>query len=165
MSATTDPAKTTTISKATAALDRPLNTLGFEYELISPQKVTGKLKVTESCCQPFGVLNGGVSAMLAESVASLGAYVASGFKRVAGIQLSTNHIKAALLGDIVEVEALPIQAGKTIQVWEAKLWRIHPSASGRKILLSVSKVTLVSNLPASDDMKGYEETVRKYAKL
>ncbi|XP_020265752.1 1,4-dihydroxy-2-naphthoyl-CoA thioesterase 1 [Asparagus officinalis] len=162
MSAATPPTAAT-ISEATAALDRPLNAIGFEYELISPQRVTGRLKVTEICCQPFGVLNGGVSAMMAESVASLGAYVASGFRRVAGAQLSTNHIKAALLGDLVQVEALPIQVGKTIQVWEVQLWKMNPSA--KKILLSTSKITLVSNLPASDDMKGYEEIVRKYAKL
>ena len=68
---------------------------------------------------------------MAESVASLGAYVASGFRRVAGAQLSTNHIKAALLGDLVEVEALPIQLGKIIQVTD---WFVCLSLS----LLSLS---------------------------
>ncbi|KAJ6791645.1 1,4-dihydroxy-2-naphthoyl-CoA thioesterase 1 [Iris pallida] len=148
----------------TAELDCPLHAIGFEYELVSPQKVTGRLRVTQVCCQPFGVLNGGVSAMVAESVASLGAYVASGFRRVAGVQLSTNHIKAALLGDTVEVEAEPVQVGKTIQVWQVQIWRTNPSLK-KKVLLSTSKITLVSNLHASEKMKGYEETVKKYAKL
>lgn len=67
--------------------------------------------------QPFDVLSGGVSALMAESMASLGAYVSSGFKRVAGVQLATNHLRAVLLADVVEAEARPIQAGKTIQVY------------------------------------------------
>ncbi|WOL16707.1 1,4-dihydroxy-2-naphthoyl-CoA thioesterase 1-like isoform X2 [Canna indica] len=149
---------------STALIDRTLHALGFQFTLISPTKVTGRLKVTETCCQSFNVLSGGVSALMAETLASLGAYVASDFRRVAGVQLCTNHIKAAPLGEEVEVEAKPIQVGRTIQVWEVQTRKIDPSTSGSNILLSTSKVTLLCYRQAPH-ASNYEETIRKYAKL
>ncbi|AES65659.2 acyl-CoA thioesterase [Medicago truncatula] len=158
-----------------ADLDLPLHTFGFEFKDVSSDKVSGHLQVTEKCCQPFSVLHGGVSAVIAEALASIGAHVACGYKRVAGIQLSINHLKSAMLGDLIYAEATPLSVAKTIQesaplyillkVWDVKIWKIEPSNSQNRSLIAYSRVTLKSNMPVPDYAKEAANMLKKYAKL
>lgn len=149
-------------------VDLPLHTIGFELQLVSPFEINGKLKITDKCCQPFKVLHGGVSALIAEALASIGAHVASGFSRIAGIQLSINHHRSASLGDVVFASAKPVQVGRTIQVWEVRLWKMANKDSFNKesdILIASSKVTLLSNMPIPKNAENADVALRKYAKL
>ncbi|XBJ14161.1 hypothetical protein VPH35_006244 [Triticum aestivum] len=59
--------------------------------------------------QPFKILNGGISALMTESTASIGGYMALGYRRVAGVQLYINHLKPARLGDRIKAKANPIR--------------------------------------------------------
>ncbi|OAY75123.1 1,4-dihydroxy-2-naphthoyl-CoA thioesterase 1 [Ananas comosus] len=149
----------------TAELDPPLHALGFEIDEVSPHRLTGRLKVTERCCQPFKVLHGGISALIAEGLASMGAHMASGFRRVAGIQLSINHHRSARLGDLVFAQADPLHVGRSTQVWEVRLWKMDPSTMEKGVLISSSRVTLISDLPVPENSKNAGDALKKYAKL
>ncbi|CAL5187026.1 unnamed protein product [Lathyrus oleraceus] len=149
----------------TVDLDAPLHNLGFEFEEISAGKVSGNLHLTQKCCQPFKVLHGGVSALIAESLSSIGAHIACGYKRVAGIQLSINHLKSAVIGDFIHAEATPLTVGKSIQVWDVKIWKVDPSNSQNRLLIASSRVTLKSNMPVPDNAKHAGDLLKKHAKL
>lgn len=75
----------------------------------------------DSNLQPFGVLHGGMTAYIAEGLASMGAQIASNWSRVAGIEMNVTHLQAASNGHKVMVKALPMRVGKRVQVWEILL--------------------------------------------
>ncbi|PUZ37535.1 hypothetical protein GQ55_9G127400 [Panicum hallii var. hallii] len=144
-------------------LDPPLHAIGFEVEELSPSRITGRLLVTPTCCQPFKVLHGGLSALMAESLASMGAHMASGYRRVAGVQLSINHFRSAALGDTVLARAVPVHLGRSTQVWEVKLWKMDPSTGEKGLQIAESRVTLLSNLPSPEEHKNAGDALKKYA--
>ncbi|KAF1896528.1 hypothetical protein Lal_00034226 [Lupinus albus] len=139
-------------------LDVPLDAIGFEFDELSAHRVAGHFLVTLKACQMFStiwqrvkVLHGGVSAMIAEGIASMGAHIACGFQRVAGIQLNINHLKPAELGEIV---------------WEVQLWKNDLSKSKDRIVTSSSTVTLICNRPIPEHSKADAEKLKNmFAKL
>ncbi|KAL7134153.1 hypothetical protein ABFS83_11G008000 [Erythranthe nasuta] len=152
-------------SSKTEILDSPLHTFGFEIDELSPHRVSGHLLVTPKCCQPFKMLHGGVSALIAEALASMGAHIASGFHRIAGIHLSISHLKSAQAGDFVVAVATPVNLGKSIQVWEVSLSKCDPLNSETKTLIASSRVTILCNLPVPESARDAAQNLKKYAKL
>lgn len=95
--------------------------LGIEIEEMTPERVTATMPVTPDHHQPFGVLHGGVSVVLAESAASLGGHLAapSGHSAV-GIEVNANHVRPVREGRLTAT-ATPLHTGSTTQVWEVKI--------------------------------------------
>lgn len=94
--------------------------LGIEMVEGSPERVELRLRVDERVHQPYGILHGGVSALLAETAASFGAALAAPGQRVAGIELNASHLRAMREGVLVAV-ATPVRVGRTVQVWDIAL--------------------------------------------
>ncbi|KAL8483850.1 hypothetical protein ACS0TY_026513 [Phlomoides rotata] len=114
---------------------------------------------------PVEVLHGGVSALITKALASMGAHIASGFNRIAGIQLTINHLKSAVLGDFTVAKATPVNVGKSIQVWDVHLSKCDSSNSEIKTLVASSRVTLLCNLPVPETVRDASQNLKKYAKL
>lgn len=95
--------------------------LDIELVETSPERVTATMPVTPKHHQPFGVLHGGVSVVLAESVASVGAYLAApeGYTAV-GLEVNANHVRSVRQGRLAAV-ATPLHTGRTTQVWDVKI--------------------------------------------
>jgi uncharacterized protein (TIGR00369 family) len=95
--------------------------LDVEVLEAGPERVVMRLPVDWRVHQPFGLLHGGVSALLAESAASLGAALAAGPERsVVGIELSASHLRGLRDGHLT-AEATPVRVGRTVQVWRIAL--------------------------------------------
>ncbi len=105
-----------------AVTDRTvLGVLGIETVEAGPDRVVMRVPVTERVHQPYGILHGGVSALLAESAASYGgALAAPPGHHVVGIELNASHLRPMREGVLTAV-ATPIRAGKTVQVWDIQL--------------------------------------------
>ena len=86
------------------------------------QSITAKMPVTKAVYQPDGVLHGGATAALIETVGSVAVFV---FKQtenwlVRGIEISANHLKSIKEGDVFAT-AKPVHLGRTTQHWEIKV--------------------------------------------
>ena len=86
------------------------------------QSITAIMPVTKAVHQPDGVLHGGATAALIETVGSVAVFV---FKQtenllVRGIEISANHLKSIREGDVFAT-AKPVHLGRTTQHWEIKV--------------------------------------------
>jgi 1,4-dihydroxy-2-naphthoyl-CoA hydrolase len=92
--------------------------LGMEVTEIGSNSLTMKMPVDDRTKQPMGILNGGASLALAESVASLaGNLSAPEGKACVGLEINGNHLKAVRSG-YVHAKASPIHLGGRTQVWQ-----------------------------------------------
>ncbi|MEG2879149.1 MAG: hotdog fold thioesterase [Comamonas sp.] len=92
--------------------------LGIEITEIGDDFIVGRVPVDARTVQPFGLLHGGVSVVLAETLGSLGAFYASpeGHSAV-GLDINANHLRAARSG-WVTATAKPVHIGRTTHVWQ-----------------------------------------------
>lgn len=93
--------------------------IGLKFTVLRRDLVMGTLPVDERTVQPFGLLHGGASVVLAESLASVGAWLnlPSATGTAVGIEINANHVRSARSG-IVTGEARPIHIGRSTQVWQ-----------------------------------------------
>ena len=111
--------------------------LGIEITDLEDNFICGKMPVDKRTKQPFGLLHGGASVVLAETLGSIGgmAKVENNNETVVGIAINANHLKS-VNGGWVFGKATSIQIGKKIQVWEIRI------TNEAKELICISRLTL-----------------------
>jgi 1,4-dihydroxy-2-naphthoyl-CoA hydrolase len=99
-----------------------LGSLGIEITDLQKGKVVATMPVDDRTRQPFGLLHGGASVALAETVASVGAFelVDKEKEVVVGLEINANHIKAKREGVVTAVGTV-LHQGKTTMVWDIKI--------------------------------------------
>ncbi len=116
-----------------------METLDIEYTDVGENFLIAKMPVTSKVHQPDGVLHGGATVALAESVGSAASYVFLNGQEfiVRGIEISANHIKSIAEG-FVFARATIVHKGRTTQLWEIKI------TDAEENLISLCKLTTIA---------------------
>lgn len=114
-----------------------MNALGIEIIEVQPGKVTATMPVDSRTRQPFGLLHGGASVALAETVASVGAFelVDQETEGVVGLEINANHIRAKKDG-YVTAKGKVLHQGRSTMVWDIQIVDEHDR------LVCVSRCTM-----------------------
>ena len=96
--------------------------LGIEFLEVSPKLIKAKMPVDHRTVQPFGILHGGASVALAETLGSIAAQMnIDQEKNVAvGLDINANHIRSVRSGFVFGVTT-PLHIGRSVHVWEIKI--------------------------------------------
>jgi uncharacterized protein (TIGR00369 family) len=99
-----------------------VSTLGIIFTDVGEYFLEAKMKVTPNLHQPAGVLHGGATAALAETVGSSAAAIFSMKKNqmLRGVELSINHVRGISEG-YVYAKATPVHMGRTMQLWKISI--------------------------------------------
>ena len=110
--------------------------LGMEFLEVGEDFIRARVPVDTRTRQPYGLLHGGVSVVLAETLGSCGAiYCAPPGHRVVGLDINANHIRAAKSGWVTG-KTTPVHIGRSTQVWAIEM---HDDAGE---LTCVSRITM-----------------------
>ena len=105
--------------------------MGIELTEVTPERVVATMPV-EGNTQPYGLLHGGASVVLAETLGSIGSAVHAGVDRVAvGIEINATHHRAATSGIVTGV-ATPVHVGRTLATFDV----VVTDEAGRRVCTS-----------------------------
>jgi uncharacterized protein (TIGR00369 family) len=114
--------------------------LDIEYVELTPDKVVMSMPVGPKTWQPFGILHGGASVVLAETAATTATMLNIDMKKYApvGMEINANHIRSKREG-IVTAVATPLHKGRKTMVWDIKV----TDEDGKLICVSRCTVAVV----------------------
>ena len=112
-------------------------TIGIEFTAFGPDYLEAKMPVDARTHQPFGLLHGGASVALAETLGSVAATCCVDTSRqfCVGLEINANHIRGVREG-YVKGTTRPIHIGKKTQVWEIRI------VNDNEELICISRITL-----------------------
>ena len=112
--------------------------LGIKITELGEDYIVGTMPVDNRTKQPFGILHGGASVALAETLASYGGYLTVDPEKyhVVGVEINANHLKMAKEGNVTG-KCTPIKRGRSTQVWQTEI----TNDDGE--LVCISRITLM----------------------
>jgi 1,4-dihydroxy-2-naphthoyl-CoA hydrolase len=123
------------------AADTAIAHLGIEFLEIGDDFVRARVPVDARTRQPYGLLHGGVSVVLAETLGSIGAmYAAPEGHKAVGLDINANHLRGVTSGWVTGT-ARPVHIGRTTQVWAIDM--VDDAGN----LTCVSRITMAILLP------------------
>lgn len=115
--------------------------LGIEFLEVGDDFIRARVPVDERTRQPYGLLHGGVSVVLAETLGSCGAaFAAPEGHRTVGLDINANHLKGVTSGWVIGTTR-PVHIGRSTQVWAIEL----TNEAGE--LTCVSRITMAMLVP------------------
>jgi uncharacterized protein (TIGR00369 family) len=119
-----------------AHLETAVGHLGIEFLEVGDDFIRARVPVDKRTRQPYGLLHGGVSVVLAETLGSCGAaYSAPEGQRAVGLDINANHLRSATSGWVTGITR-PVHIGRTTQVWHIDL------SNDQGELTCVSRITM-----------------------
>ena len=114
-----------------------LGHIGIEFTEVGDDYVSARMPVDQRTHQPAGLLHGGASVTLAETLGSTGAFLCVDPKtsQVVGLEINANHVRGVKEGWVTGT-ARPLHRGRTTQLWEIKI----VDEAGK--LVCVSRITM-----------------------
>jgi len=104
-----------------ASADSAIGHLGIEFTEVGANHLTGRMPVDGRTRQPFGILHGGASVLLAETLVSCAAtFVVAPDKLCVGMEINANHLRPVTSGWVTGT-ARPVSLGRRSQVWEVRI--------------------------------------------
>ena len=118
-----------------------LEHLQIQTKELTKEKVTLTMNVASFHKQPYGIVHGGINAVLLETACSIGAneQFSNENAYAVGVDLQVNHLKSVLDGTLTVI-AKPNHIGGSLQVWEGKIF------NESKELISVGRCTLIKRI-------------------
>ena len=116
-----------------------MSTLSIEFTEIGKDFIVCKMPVNNKVHQPDGILHGGATAALAETVGSVASryFINDDSVSVRGIEITTNHVRSISDG-FVFAKATSVHMGRTMQIWQIKI------TDEKNNLISMAKLTTLS---------------------
>ena len=102
--------------------DHVTKDLGVEFVELNPERMVATMPIDGRHLQPFGYLHGGVSVVLAESVASIGAFLnCPPGKGAFGSEINASHLRPKRAGSVLTAIGTQVHAGRRSQVWQVRI--------------------------------------------
>ena len=121
-----------------------MQAIGIEFTELGADYLRATMPVDARTHQPYGLLHGGASVALAETLGSSAGMLMAGGNAVVGLEINANHLRAVRTG-VVTGTARAIHLGRSTQVWEIRI----EDAAGKPVCISRITLAVLPQPPAS----------------